>query len=96
MNARGFLTEEIKAKSKELLGYEINTTELRMMPYLQYCLMNEQQLDPQKINDADRKIVSKWRNAGHIKGGISYHSLEITKEFWNIINEIIFMGYVDY
>ena len=35
--SRGMLTDEIRAKSKELLGYEITQVELRLMPYLQYA-----------------------------------------------------------
>ena len=34
--SRGMLTEEIKAKSSELFGYEISKLELRLMPYVQY------------------------------------------------------------
>lgn len=93
MQKRGQLTDRIKAKSKELLGYEMNVTELRLMPYIQYQMMNEQRIDPWKVNEEDRKILQKWREAGHIEGGAS--GLGITKEFWDIINEILFLGYVD-
>ena len=30
---RGALTDEVKALSKELMGYEITVKELRLMPY---------------------------------------------------------------
>jgi len=90
---RGQLTERIKAKSKELLGYEIDTKELRLMPYIQYTMTNWQKLDPNKVNEEERKILSKWRKAGHINGGAG--GLGITKKFWDIINELIFLGYVD-
>ena len=91
---RGQLTEAVKAKSKELLGYEIGVTELRLMPYVQYVMMNEQRIDPNKCNGDDREILSKWRKAGHIEGGAS--GLAITREFWDILCEILFMSYVDY
>lgn len=90
---RGQLTERIKQKSVELLGYEIEQRELRLMPYIQYEMVNNHRIDPNKINAEERKILSKWRTAGHIEGGAS--GLGITKEFWNIVNEIIFLGYVD-
>ena len=38
--SRGQLTDEVKKVSKDKLGYEISLDELRLMPYLQYCLMN--------------------------------------------------------
>ena len=90
---RGQLTDEIKQKSKELLGYEITQTELRLMPYIQYVMMNEQRIDPKRINQDEREIKSKWREAGYIEGGAS--GLAVTKEFWDIICELVFRGYVD-
>jgi len=55
-------------------------------------MMNEQKIDIRRVNNDDRLIMSKWRNAGHIEGGAS--QMGITKEFWDIICEIVFMGYV--
>lgn len=90
---RGTLTQRIKDKSKELLGYEIDVRELRLMPYIQSVMVNEQRIDPQKINQEERDILKKWREAEHIEGGAS--GLQITEEFWNIICDIIRLGYVD-
>ena len=90
---RGQLTDRIKEKSKELLGYEISQRELRLMPYIQYVMTNEQRIDPNTINKEEREILSKWRKVGHIEGGAS--GLRITEGFWNIICEIIRLGYVD-
>lgn len=90
---RGQLTPRIKEMSKALLGYEMDQTELRLMPYIMYVMVNEQKLDPNKINGDERKILAKWREAGHIEGGAS--GLQITHEFWNIICEIVRLGYVD-
>lgn len=93
MQKRGMLTDRIKARSRELLGYEIDTVELRLMPYIQYVMCNDQRIDPRKCNQADRAILAKWREAGHIEGGAG--GLNITKQFWDIICEIVFLGYVD-
>lgn len=90
---RGGLTKRIKNKSKELLGYEIGQTELRMMPYIMYVMTNDQKITISHRNQDDREILQKWRNAGHIEGGAS--GLQITEEFWNIICEIVRLGYVD-
>ena len=90
---RGQVTDRIRAKSKELLGYELGTTELRLMPYVQYVMANDQRIYPRRCSQADREILSKWRKAGHIEGGAS--GLSLTKEFWDILCEIIFLGYVD-
>lgn len=90
--ARGAVTPEIKARSKDLLGYEVGVRELRLMPYIQFVMMNDQRLDPRKINEEERAILAKWREAGHIEGGAS--GLSVTREFWDIINDLLFMGYV--
>jgi len=93
MAERGMLTEDVKICSKELLGYEIDTVELRLMPYILHVMINEQRIDPNKINAEERAILSKWRKAGHIEGGAS--GLRITEDFWKIICKIVFFGYVD-
>ena len=90
---RGQLTERIKVKSKELMGREIDTTELRLMAYAQYVMCNDQRIDPRHCNQEDREVLKKWRDAGYIEGGAS--GMTITREFWNILCEIIFLGYVD-
>lgn len=91
--SRGCVTERIVAKSKKLLGYEISTVELRLMPYILTVMMNEQKIKPEHCNQDDRDILAKWRKAGHIEGGAS--GLQITEQFWNIICEIVRLGYVD-
>ena len=90
---RGQLTERIKEKSVELLGYEMDTKELRLMPHIMYVMVNEQKIEPSRVNEDDRKILSKWRKHGLIEGGAS--GLAITKDFWDILCEIVFLGYVD-
>lgn len=90
---RGQLTDRIKIKSKELLGYEITQLELRLMPYIQYQMINSQVINPNNVNSDERNILSKWRKQNHIEGGSS--GMCITKEFWDIISEILFLGYVD-
>ena len=89
---RGQLTDDIKALSLSLMGREIDLVELRLMPYIQYVMMNEQRIDPRKCNHDDRDVLQRWREEGHIEGGAT--GLAITREFWDIINDILFMGYV--
>ena len=90
---RGQLTENVKQIAKDLLGYEIDVVELRLFPYIQYVMTNDQKIDPNKITPSERKILSKWRQKGYIEGGAA--GLLITKEFWDIMCEIIFHSYVD-
>ncbi len=90
---RGQLTQRIKDKSETLLGYQIDTTELRLMAYVQYVMVNSQKIGIEKINQEEREILKKWKKDGHLEGGAC--GLSITKEFWDYICELIFLGYVD-
>lgn len=90
---RGQLTKRIKDKSKDLLGYDITQVELRLMAYAAYVMVNNQRIEPQKCNKDDRAVLKKWRAAGHIEGGAT--GLAITKEFWDAMQELIWLGYVD-
>jgi len=89
---RGMLTEEITRKSEMLLGYAISTKELRLMPYLIYCLTNNQNIDRSNIDAEERAILSKWREHGFIESPSS--NLAVTKSFYDAANELIFLGYV--
>ena len=90
---RGRITDEIKVLAKELLDIdELSTAELRLMPYIQYQMMNEQRIDPNKINQDERRILQTWRENGWIEGGAS--GLSISKEFWDAINQLLWVGYV--
>lgn len=93
MGLRGRLTQQIRNYSRQKMGYELDTTELRLMPYILTVMMNEQKIDPAKCNRADRYILLKWRDIGYIEGSAS--GLNISREFWDILCEVVFMGYVD-
>ena len=93
MSGRGVLTNKINEIAKKFLGRKITEVELRLYPYIQYVMMNEQKIDPAKCNWEDRKILSKLREEGHIEGGAS--GLAMTKEFWDFLSEILFEAYVD-
>lgn len=89
---RGRMNEQIEAKSQEVFGLVITQMELRLMPYIQYVMVNEQRLEPNKINSDERRILQSWRERGWIEGGAS--GLSITKEFWDGMLEMIWLGYV--
>ena len=96
MAKRGQLTEQIKAYSKMKMGYEIGVSELRLMPYIQYYMMNSHKLDSPRLNDIGIGILDRWQACGYITGPLYESSgLHITKDFWDIICEICYMGYVD-
>lgn len=87
MTNRGCLTEEIKAK------YGITLKQLRLLPYLQYLLMNNMAIDPIKIDDEERKILAKWRDEGKITFSMR-KPCTCTIKFWGWMNEILWETYV--
>jgi len=94
MAKRGQLNTKVQEVSKEFLGVGLTTTELRLIPYLQYVMVNSQKLDIRKINQDERIILAKWKNRGFIEGGAS--GMRMTEEFWNFMCKILLYGYVDY
>lgn len=89
---RGVLTKKIQEISKQYLDREIDTTELRLIAYLQYVMCNEQKLDPRKINQEERVILSMLKEEGYIQGGAT--GLAVTKEYWDYMCEVLFEAYV--
>lgn len=87
---RGQLTERVQEKAKELLGEEITLRQLRLMPYLIDCSMNSQKVDMRKVTGEEVAIYNDWCVQG-------YFDLEgrMTKKFWNITTEIVYLAYVD-
>ena len=61
---RGQLTDRIKQKSVELLGYEIDRTELRLMVHLQYIMTNEQRIVTRNVNNEELEVLKKWVELG--------------------------------
>lgn len=94
MANRGQLTAQIKQRAQELLGYEITTTELRLIPYAHYVMLNGQKIEPHKINAEERAILSNWRERGFIEGGAA--GMAITRDFFDAMNELLWLGYVAY
>ena len=94
MAHRGQLTDETNTRMKMYLGREASITELHLMPYVQFTMMNNQKLDVKKINKDEREILSLWRKAGYITGGASKMTMDAG--FWEFINMILYDAYVNY
>jgi len=93
MGKRGALTDKIQEIAVKHTGSKITQEELRLLPYVQYVMMNGQKLDIAKISSSERDILKKWKDAEYIEGGAS--GLAITREFWDFMCDILFEAYVD-
>lgn len=92
---RGMLTEAVQAKARDFFGKEITVQELRLIPYIQYLLVNEAPLDRRKINDEEIQIIENWSERGWVSGVIG-EKQAVTESFWKAMNEIIWVGYVNF
>lgn len=94
--SRGALTDAVKDYAN--LQWCVNTNDfdlraLRLLPYLQYCVMNEARIDRARINDDDRYWLKRWTNEGRI----NWHAphIEVTKDFWDVMCQILWLTYAD-
>lgn len=87
VNLRGVVTDEIAEK------HGVSLRQLRLLPYLQYLLLNSKPVDPAKITEEERGILRAWRDEGSITFSAS-EPCTCTKEFWDWTNEVLFDGYV--
>lgn len=94
MSGRGMLTRFVQYEAMAVLGREITVAELRLMPYVQYVMVNDQRLDPTRVNHDERQVLKKWREEGHIEGGAT--GLAITRDFWDAICHLCWWSYVAY
>ena len=85
--SRGTITEEIKEK------YHMTTKEFRLIPYVQYLLVNQMPIDPQKIDAEERKILQNWRDKGYLTFSMR-EPLTVSKTFWDIMNNFLWDCYV--
>jgi len=89
---RGQLTEDIQKLAKDFLGRKITVRELRLYPYLDYVMKNNQKIEPNRLGQEEREVLSVLRKEEHVEGGAS--GLSMTKEFYDYINQVLWLGYV--
>lgn len=94
MANRGEFTPKIQAAMEGFFGRQTSRAEFRLLPYIQYVMVNEQRIEIDKINPEERAILSTLRSEGHIEGGAS--GLALTRDFWDFICNVVWMGYVAY
>ena len=84
---RGIITEEIKEK------YHMATKEFRLIPYVQYLLVNQMPIDPKKIDSEEREILQNWRDKGYLTFSM-IEPLTVSREFWDIMNNFLWDCYI--
>lgn len=91
---RGMLTETITQKSQKFLNREITQKELRLYPYIDYCIKNACQdwsyhkLDPEEI-----KILDLLSEEHHLV--YSSEKIIVTRAFYDYMQDILAESYID-
>ena len=85
--ARGAFTEELATK------YNVTLKELRLIPYVQYCLLNHTPIDIRRVDEEELEILEKWKSDNKIHESDD-NRLSCTKEFWDWMNAILWESYV--
>lgn len=85
--SRGVITERIQEK------YGMTHEELRLIPYVQYLLVNQEPIDPAKVNAEEREILQKWRDKGYLTFSMQ-EPLTVSREFWDMMNDLLWDCYV--
>ena len=88
---RGVLTEEVRKVMIEN-GFEGNVRELRLMPYMIYCLLDNINIEPHKITPEERSILVSWKEKGYLSGISS--GFGVTEDFFNRMINVLKIGYL--
>ena len=91
--ARGRITVKVQELAKKLLGRDITVAELRLMPYVMLKLMDNHNVDPQHINGDERKVFAVWKEKNYIDNMST--SLSVSSEFYDIMVQILKVGYCE-
>ena len=83
---RGCLSKEQYEK------FNLTQKELRLIPYVQYLIINHSKVDLLKVDKEELEILNKWTNEDKIYFSINTR-LTCTKEFWDFMNEVLWYSY---
>lgn len=89
---RGVLNADIQELAKEYFGEEMTTTELRLIPYIDYCVKNGNDFSLSQINDDELEILQYWEETERVL--LSTGKVFITRSFYNFIQNILAVSYV--
>lgn len=89
---RGMLTDEVQSIAKSFLGREIDIRELRLYPYLDYCLKNNSEWNLEQVKDVEVEKLNILQTEKHVMYGISY--FRCTREFYDYLQNVLALSYV--
>ena len=90
---RGMLTQELKNKAEKYLDREFTQKELRLYPFIVYCVTNGGKIPREKTDYEEREILQVLESEGRL---VRKHPSDFypTKEFWTFMNDCLADSYV--
>lgn len=92
--SRGALNEDVQKLSKDFLGRDLSLNELRLFPYIDYCLKNFGRYDPLKMNKKEIQIFHKYAEKYPQHFAFSIREIAISKEFYQFIQDVLWISFV--
>lgn len=87
---RGAMNDELAKKHEGFLGHPLTLTEIRLIPYIQYCAVNQQRADRSRMNADERKLLNEWEQASYL---VRFPYIVPTREFWQFMSDVLFDFY---
>lgn len=91
---RGALNEDEQKLSNEFFGRDLSLIELRLFPYLDYCLKNSGRYDPLKMNKREISIFHQYAKKYPQHFEFSMREIWVSKEFYQFIQDVLWVTYV--
>ena len=91
---RGKLTEALKKKGEAFLGREFTQKELRLYPYIDYCIKNNcQGWSFSKMNATELDIIDQLEEDGCLV--YSAEKVVVSRAFYNFMQDMLAESYVE-
>ena len=96
---RGMLTNEAMGCYREATGRELTQVELRLIPFIQYTVINEGTFDGKKVNNKELAVLDDLENAGLIEycreyGRPGMFRIVVSGKYWNAMCDVLKICYV--
>lgn len=91
--ARGMLTENIQAMSREYLGREITVRELRLFPYIDYVIKNGGYADRSRMSREELDILHSYNKETQLKRAFDGY-IWVSREFYAYLQNVLWEAYV--
>ena len=91
----GNVREEFKDQYLKITGDTISQTELRLLPYLFFCALDQRPIEREKITNEEKYILNTWTKKGLCRCyPFSVPVQFCNVEFYTLVCGLLFDGYI--